>query len=171
MGRLGDDSHSSPVEAKVRGVVALDEREATKRYRTALKAALAPGAKKPADAVVWEDAGAELLLHPARARLACEEGPGRVVIPVYTEQTDDAEILVPFAVGRPDAPAGLVMATETRPRGPDVVVDRWAEPLLAAAWEALVGVAVDAAAPALPAALSAAQGRVEIAARAAVEAS
>jgi hypothetical protein len=170
MGRLEDESHSSPVEAQVRGGIALDDREATRRYRTALKAAVAPGVEKPPDAVVWEDAGAELLLHPARARVSCDDGLVRVVIPVYTEQTDDAEILVPFAVGRPDAPAGLVMATETRPRGPDIVVDRWAEPLLAAAWEALVGVAVNAAAPALPAALSAAHGRLEIAAQAPVEA-
>jgi hypothetical protein len=171
MGRLKDERHSGPVQAQVRGVVVLDEREASDRYRTALGRAVAPGVDDAQSTVVWEDADAELVLHPSRARIACDDGLVKVLIPVYTEQTDEADILVPFAVGRPDAPAGLIMATETRPRGPHMVVDRWAEPLLAAAWEALVGVAVDAAAPARPAALSAAEGRLEIAAEVGGEAS
>jgi hypothetical protein len=172
MGRREDGGRSNPAKSQIRppGAVTLDEAEVTDRFRAAFRRSLAPGEDKPSESIVWVNADAELVLRPAQARVACDDGLVRVAMPVYTEQTDEAEIFVPFAVGRPDAPAGLIMATETRPRGPDLVVDRWAEPLLAAAWEALVGVAVDATAPALPAALSAVQGRLEIAAQPPVEA-
>lgn len=159
MGPPDDHSRRSPSETRV--VVSLDEAEASARYRDALRRSVAGGAS-PADALVWTDAGAELLVHPARATLVCHDGLVLATVPVFTEQTSDAEVVVPFAVGRPDAPAGLLMATETRPRGPSLIVDRWAEPLTAAAWDALVALAVDAVAPAAPTAMSAEPGALAI---------
>jgi hypothetical protein len=85
-----------------------------------------------------------------------------VGIPVFSEQSGDAEVVISFAVGRPDAPTGLIMATEGLPRGPTVVVEKWGDQLVAAAWTALVemssGIAAAAGVddqnqPLLPAAL------------------
>jgi hypothetical protein len=155
------DDHSRRSLSKTRIAVSIDEAEASARYRDALRRSLAGGASS-GDALVWTDAGAELLVHPGRARLGCLDGLVLVAIPVFTEQTSEADVVVPFAVGRTDAPAGLLMATETRPRGPDMIVDRWAEPLTAAAWDALVALAVDAVAPAAPTAMSAEPGALTI---------
>lgn len=165
-----EHGRSGPTEAKAPSDVTLDDCDATIRFQTALRRALAPDEREPGEAILWVDADAELLLRPTRAHVACEDGLVRAFIPVYTDQTSETEILVPFAVGRRDAPAGLIMATETRPRGPDVIVDRWAEPLLAAAWEAVVSVAVDAAAAGRPVSISASDGRLEVTAQASVEA-
>jgi hypothetical protein len=55
-------------------------------------------------------------------------------------------IEVPFAVGSKDLPAGLVFATEERPRGPEVIVDAWSEALIAFAWRLMLTVAIRIAA-------------------------
>lgn len=98
--------------------------------------------RDPSPDVVWVAGASELLVHTNGIGLAC--GPGLVVIglPVACDQlTDGGFVQVPFAVGTEVAPSGLVMATFTRPAGPAVVVDGWAEALTAFAWEALVHLA------------------------------
>ena len=50
----------------------------------------------------------------------------------------NAAIEVPFAVGTHDRPAGLTMSTQRRLLGPDVIVDRWSDAIVAFAWEALL---------------------------------
>jgi hypothetical protein len=163
MGPLDDGRHSSPAkgQAEPPAAVTFDEAEVAELYRRQLRRSLAQGEEEPTDAIVWSDAGAELLLHPTRARIDCDDGLLLVTVPLFTEQTGEAEIVVPFAVGPEGAP-GLVMATETRARGPDVVLDRWGDPLIAAAWDALVGLAVEAVAPALPAGVSALPGQLTV---------
>jgi hypothetical protein len=47
-------------------------------------------------------------------------------------------MVVPFAVGTDERPAGLVAASETKPRGAEVLVDRWGEAIVATAWRALL---------------------------------
>ena len=136
-------------------VVALDVIEATKRYRGELRHALAADAAAPVDEVVWVDADAELLVRADRANLSFDDGIVLVGLPVFSEQTGDAEVEVPFAMAGAEGSTGLVMATQTRPRGPDAVVDRWAEALVAVAWDALVRLAVRAVEPELPAVISA----------------
>jgi hypothetical protein len=98
--------------------------------------------------VVWADGGNELLVRPSRIRVAFERGFALIVIPVSTEQTGDVEIVVPFALGKPGEPTGLIAATESSPRGPAQIVDVWGDPLIAAAWDALLRVSIDAAAAA-----------------------
>jgi len=113
--------------------------------------------------VVWSDGENELLVRAGRVRARFADGLVLVGIPVFCEQTGETEVVVAFAVGSPDAPAGLVMVTETVPRGPAAVVDRWGDALVAAAWDAVLEVAVGVAAaagddaagaPLLPAALA-----------------
>jgi hypothetical protein len=50
-------------------------------------------------------------------------------------------ITVPFGVGTPEAPTGLVMSSLSRLDGPEVVTGRWTAALTAFAWEAILELA------------------------------
>src|SRR4051794_3126432 len=130
---MGTDSQQGGEVLTAGPSVALEEPAVSERYRSTLRHALAPDLPDAPEALVWADAGAELLLRPGEAGVALEDGLVLVTLPVATAQTGETTVVVPFAVGRPGVEAGLVMATQTRPRGPDAIVDRWAEPLVAAA--------------------------------------
>jgi hypothetical protein len=121
-----------------------------------------------AERVVWQLGESELEVHTVGTRLTCSAGIVAVTIPVSCEQLPAPAIVrVAFAVGRPDRPAGLVMATTTRPTGPDVVTARWSDALIAFAHECVLRLAEDIAAQAgddksgralIPGAVSAVQG-------------
>jgi hypothetical protein len=123
------------------------------------------------DPVLLTDGDSELLVDPARTRTLIEDGLVLVVLGVECDQTGPAEVVVPFAVGSDAVTAGMVMATERRPRGPEVVTGRWGDALLALAWEALlsvsaglarhVGADLDAT-PLIPGALVAGRGAVTL---------
>ena len=108
-------------------------------------AALLRRALQPADdepVVVWRDADSELALHAGRTRVEVREGIVVVALLVECEEAGGrAEVVVPFAVGSEQRPAGMIAATERRPRGPVIVIDRWGEALVATAWEALLDIA------------------------------
>jgi hypothetical protein len=121
--------------------------------------------------IVWVNGEHELLVNAKSVRVEFVDGFVLVGIPVFSEQTGAADVVVAFAVGRPGAPQGLVMATETLPRGPALVVERWGEALTAAAWAALILVARGVAGaagtdetnePLLPAALTAAVSGIRV---------
>jgi hypothetical protein len=103
--------------------------------------ALVRAAFGAAPAFVWTAGEDELLVRAAAVRLLIRDGIVLLSVPVFTDQTGDAEVVVPFAVGREQAPIGLSMATEPVPRGPSIVVERWGGELVAACWQALVRVA------------------------------
>lgn len=138
-------------------------------YRSFFAAAGGP-IEARADAV-WTQSDAELLVRLSGTRVRFLDGLVLVGIPVFCEQTGDVEIVVAFAVGAKEAPAGMVIATEQRPRGPALIVDRWGEALTAAAHQALIALAQGIAgaagqdvdgAPLLPAALQASAEGLEI---------
>jgi hypothetical protein len=140
-------------------------------YGATFAAAAGPPEARAAGAVVWAQTDAELLVRLQRIRVRFLDGLVLVGIPVYCEQTRDAEVVVAFAVGAKDAPAGMIIATESVPRGPDVIVDRWGDALVAAAHQALVALAQSIAGAAgsdvdgvglLPAALQASPDGLEI---------
>lgn len=92
--------------------------------------------------VVWQDGANELLVHTGGIRLGCLPGLVTIGLPVSCDQLgEDALAEVPLGVGTANAPTGLVMSSLTRPTGPDLVVDVWAQALVAFAWEALVHLA------------------------------
>jgi hypothetical protein len=91
--------------------------------------------------VVWVDGESELAVGLAGVRVETGDGAVVVTIPVRCDQTGETEVHVTFAVGRPGQPAGLYAATQRRPRGPAVVVDTWAEAIVAFAWQILLGLA------------------------------
>jgi hypothetical protein len=91
--------------------------------------------------VVWVRGDDALLVRVGDVRLLTRDGFVLVQIPVYTDQTRDAEVVVSFAVGSPDAPLGLIIGTEPVPRGPAIVTETWGDELTAAAFEALIAFA------------------------------
>ena len=92
----------------------------------------------PPPPVLWERDGAQLLLRIAEVRAELSTGLVQIVVPVTCDQTGDAEVLVAFVTGSSDRPAGGLATTEDHPRGPAIVVENWAEPLIAFAWQTLV---------------------------------
>jgi hypothetical protein len=138
--------------------------EAAKVFGVAFSLAVAGGTTPASGDVVWTSGDDELLVHTGTVRLILTDGFAIVGIEVFTEQTGDVQVSVPFALGGPGSPLGFVVGTETVPRGPALVVHRWGTHLQGAAWQALVhsvaGVAAAAGAddqnqPLLPAALTA----------------
>ena len=87
---------------------------------------------------VWVKDSCEVLVFSGRVALTLGDGLVLVTVPVSCDQSGAASIQIPFAVGSKDQPAGLVFATEDRPRGPDVIVDVWGEALTAFAWQLLM---------------------------------
>jgi hypothetical protein len=151
--------------------VPLPAQTAQALYGSTFAAAAGPPEARAAGGVVWTRSGAELLVRLAQIRVRFLDGFVLVGIPVYCEQTGESEVVVAFAVGSTDAPAGMVIATESVPRGPAAIVDRWGDALTAAAHRALItltqniagaaGEDVDGA-PLLPAALQASPDGLEI---------
>ena len=91
--------------------------------------------------VVWQQEDSELAVFTEVVVLTADDGFVTVHLSVLCDQIVDRSIAsVRFALGRRDRPAGLVMACTARPDGPDVVVDVWADALVAFAFEVLVDV-------------------------------
>lgn len=97
---------------------------------------------------VWVDADSELAVHAARARVALLPGTLLLGLRLECDQTGPAEVTIPFALGRADLAAGMVMSTPRRPDGPAAIVDRWGPVLVAAAYRAVLDVVTAAAASA-----------------------
>jgi hypothetical protein len=91
--------------------------------------------------VIWSDGGDELAVDPGGVTTATTTGAVVLTIPVRCDQTGPATVDITFVVGSADHPGGLHAATPERPRGPAVIVDRWADPLVAFAWSALLELA------------------------------
>jgi hypothetical protein len=118
--------------------------------------------------VVWAHGDSELLVHTGEIALACDTGQVTVSLAVSCDQVPEpARVDVPFAVGTEEAPSGLVMSTLRQPAGPAVIVDGWAEAIVAFTWEALVHLAQQLCAaagadagglPLVPASIGAAPG-------------
>jgi hypothetical protein len=103
------------------------------------------GGRPRGDAVVWSDGDSELVVVVAEVRVRLVHGALAVTIPVRCEEIGAADTHVTFAAGSPERPAGLLVATEMRPRGPRLIVDRWGQALIAFAWKLVLDVAAHVA--------------------------
>lgn len=92
----------------------------------------------PAPDALWRNGSQQLLVRVSGVRANLGAGLIEIVVPVSCDQTGDADVSVSFVTGTPDRPAGGIAATEDHPRGPAVIVENWAEPLIAFAWRTLV---------------------------------
>lgn len=95
----------------------------------------------PPAKVIWRDADGEVLVHLDQTKVVMFPGLVLVALTLETDQTGQGQLVVPFAVGSPASPAGLLAVTEQRPRGPAQLVDRWGDSATAAAWLALLDLA------------------------------
>lgn len=91
--------------------------------------------------ILWRDADDEMVLRAGQATFATGEQLIVVSIPVYTDQSGEAEIVIPFVTNPADSEIGLIAASETKPRGPAAIVDLFGDALVAVAWAALIEVA------------------------------
>jgi hypothetical protein len=143
---------ASTMQVKRAGEIAADvtitAKDATALFQRALATAAGTAGDSKAGDVVWVDGDNELLVRPAKSRVILRPGFVLAGIAVFSEQTGDTEVVVSFATGAPKEPLGLIVATETRPRGLAAIVDQWSDPLIAAAWAAILRIATDAAASA-----------------------
>ncbi len=117
-----------------------------------------------APTLVWRCGSSDLLVLPGGVQTRLAQGVIALSIPVRCDQSGDAFVHVSFFIGEPARPAGLVAATEPRPRGPAAVVDVWGERLVAVGWQIVVALVTQLAAdsgrdedgaPLLPTAMSA----------------
>jgi hypothetical protein len=150
---LGAVLHDASVLKAIRGAdrlkpgavprrsVTLKAAEATRLLRSVIHFV----ADVPADSspiVVWEQDGSELWVDISTTSLTCIPGVIRVSVKVGCDQLKEpAVITVPFGVGTPEAPTGLVMSSLSRLDGPEVVTGRWTAALTAFAWEAILELA------------------------------
>lgn len=96
------------------------------------------------DRVVWADAGDEVVVELARARVAIRDGLVLVGLPLRTDDAE-AELVVPLAVGTPDRITGLQAVTPRAPEGPAGLALRWGDAAIATAWGALLDVVTELA--------------------------
>jgi hypothetical protein len=95
----------------------------------------------PPPQVIWYDHDSEALVHLDRTVVRLDDGLVLVALTLQTDQTGAGQLTVPLSVGSAQLPAGLVTVTESRPRGPAALADRWGGAAVAAAWRALLDTA------------------------------
>jgi hypothetical protein len=124
------DTLNTLVRSAVLGASGLDSADPASKERT----------------VLWRSGASELLLMPNRVVTRLGDGVIALSFAVRCDQSGDAQIHVSFAIGAEARPAGMIAATEERPRGPAAVVDVWGERLIAFAWRVLIELATQIAA-------------------------
>ncbi len=133
----GIDHEQKPVAAgKLQKIADLERIHAEHLFRIAFAGAC--GSTDLRRNVLWRDGDNELLLLVSQARLATSTRLIVISIPVFTDQTGEVEVVLPFVTNEPADSACLIAATETRPRGPAAVIDAFGESIVAVAWAALV---------------------------------
>lgn len=88
--------------------------------------------------IVWVEGDSELAVEIGGVGVQLGSGRVDMTLPVRCDQTGPAEVIVTFAVGEPERPAGIYASTPRRPTGPQLVVDTWGEVLVAFAWKTLL---------------------------------
>jgi hypothetical protein len=119
--------------------VVVDAKQASELLRVAAKRSAGLFRPTKRTEVVWADGDRELAVNLTDLEVKLADGAIQVAIPVRCEQTGRVVIEVIFAVGSKDSPSGLYASTYRRPNGLDVIVNAWGEPLVAFAWQCLLG--------------------------------
>ncbi|MFL6304149.1 MAG: hypothetical protein ACJ72H_11450 [Candidatus Sulfotelmatobacter sp.] len=100
-----------------------------------------------AGAVIWIDAGSEVLAHLNSIQTRLLKGTLLVSMDLETDQTGRSALIVALHLSAdPNDPAGLVATTDEYPRGDGQLASRWGRPLQAAVWASLLSLAQDHAA-------------------------
>jgi hypothetical protein len=92
----------------------------------------------PVPPLLWQDGASQLLVRVAAVHADLGNGTVQLTVPVTCDQTGDVDVTVTFVTGTPGQPAGGIATAEDHPRGPSAVVENWAEPLIAYAWQTVL---------------------------------
>ena len=138
-GRLPDLSRKPLRAGEPSAPVLVDVKQASELLRVAAKRAAGLFRPTKRTEVVWVDGDRELAINLVELQVKLTDGAIRVAIPVRSDQTGPATVDVTFAVGAQNRPAGLFASTYRRPNGPAVIVNAWGEPLVAFAWQCVLG--------------------------------
>lgn len=93
-----------------------------------------------ARAALWRDGADSLLVLLDTVKVVTGDGVVTVSVDVACDELGKRgrdTVAVDLVVGTPDRPTGMLVAAP-RPRGPVVVVQRWADSLIAFAWQAMI---------------------------------
>ncbi len=113
--------------------IPINPRTARSLFQTALR-------PQRGTTLLLQDRDNELLVETGKIDLRFDDGVVIVSIPVRCDQIRAAIVNVPFALGSSKRRAGMIVATESSPRGPPVIIELWGEALTALAWGALLRV-------------------------------
>ena len=94
-------------------------------------------------AVVWTDAGDDILLHLNSLKVVMRSGLIVVSVDLECDQTGRESLVMPFSVAASGDQAGLLAVTEDLPRGNGLLVGRWGKLLQDAVWSALLAIVQD----------------------------
>jgi hypothetical protein len=107
-------------------------------------------APEPTSAVVWVDAGDEVLVHRDSLKIRLTAGVMVVSVDVETTETGREHLAVPLALAISDKPvtgaSGLFAVTSREPYAHPQLVARWGRILQDAVWGGLLTIAVERAA-------------------------
>jgi hypothetical protein len=92
----------------------------------------------PPPPVLWDDGVNRLLVHLAEAEVELGDGVIDVALAVECDETRVERVVCTFVTSSPKRPAGFAWASESKPRGPAIIVDLWGEALVALCWRALI---------------------------------
>lgn len=99
-----------------------------------------------ARAVLWNDGSNRLIVQLDDADVRIGPAVLDVSLTVRCDQIGESRVTCTFVTTPLERAAGFVWATESRPRGPAVVVEVWGEALVALVWRSLIEIASLAAA-------------------------
>ena len=125
--------------------VVVDAKQASELLRVAARRSAGLFHPTKRREIVWVDGDRELAVSFADLQMNLADGLIQVLIPVRCDQIGQATVKVFFAVGSQNQPAGLYASTYRRPNGPALIVDTWGEPLVAFAWQCVLGLATGVA--------------------------
>ena len=111
-----------------------------------------------------------MLVHLDSMQTVILDGVILVSVDLESDQTGRTTMVVSFAVGKANDPAGLIAVTDEFPRGNGILASRWGRALQAAAWSSLLALATDHATErsAAPLGISAIKGSLSLTAGAAL---
>ena len=137
-GRLSFPPTKPLSEGETAATVRVDGKQAVALLRVAARQAAGLANSKQME-VVWVDGDRELAVDLANLQVQIGDGEVHVGLAVRCDQTGPAVVDVVFAVGTNEEPSGLYASTYRRPNGPAPIVGAWGEPLVAFAWQCLLG--------------------------------
>jgi hypothetical protein len=88
--------------------------------------------------VIWEDADSEAIVLLDEIRLALRPGLILIDLPMMTDQTGRASLVVALSIGTDAPTAALTALTESQPRGEASLASRWGRLAQDALWDAVL---------------------------------